>query len=83
MQGMAAEKWKLVGRWMGQKSVGWGMEWKSVGLRMGQKPGERWMQFVVRSELASRPTAAGNMLIDFGSTLIGPWDLLAKPEDFG
>ena len=57
---------------------------------MGQKPAERWMQFVVRSGPASRPTAAGstpiaadNTLIDSGSKLIGPRDSLAKFEDFG
>ena len=90
MQGRAVGKWKLVGRWMGQKTVRRGMEWKSVRLRMGQNPGERRMQFVVRSGPASRPTAvgstpiaAGNMLIDSGSTLIGPRDSLAKLEDFG
>ena len=43
------------------------------------------MQFAVRSKPASRPTvvgstptAAGNALIDSGSTLIGPRDSLAK-----
>ena len=86
---MAAGKWKLVGRWIGQMTGRWGLEW-TWGLRMGQKPEERWMQFAVRPGPASRPTAvgstpiaAGNMLIDSGSTLIGPWDSLAKPEDFG
>ena len=40
------------------------------------------MQFAVRSGPASRLTAAGDMLIDSGSTLIGPRDSLAKPEGF-
>ena len=86
MQGKAVAKW----RWMGQKTVRWGVEWKSVGLRMGQKLAERWMQFAVRSGPASRPTAVGstpiaadNTLIDFGSTLIGPRDSLAEFEDCG
>jgi hypothetical protein len=44
----------------------------------------------VRSEPASRPTAAGDTLIaagntpiDSGNILIGPRDSLAKSEDFG
>ena len=41
------------------------------------------MQFAARSGPGSRPTVAGNMLIDSGSTLIDPLDSLAKPEDFG
>ena len=48
-----------------------------------RKPEERWMQLVVKSGPESRPTVAGNTLSDSGSTLIGPWDSLAKLEDFG
>ena len=83
MQSRAVGKWKLVGWRMGRKTVRRAVEWKSVELRMGHKPAERWMQGAVRSGPASRLTAAGNILIVFGSTLIGPRDSLAKPEDFG